>query len=148
MINNSMDRFFLYKRKPDILYYISSKLFYILLVLFLSITTNILNVDYVFECTNHGTYPRPNMAIGCFTHAIDNNQLYSFQGLLRDFLWLHQTADMVKFSADPNNSVIQADNPNSIKNRIKIIDGANQDQDHVTQHHRLLSSGVETDQHL
>ena len=56
MINISMDGFFLYKRKPDILYYISSKLFYILLVLFLSITTNILNVDYVFECTNHGTY--------------------------------------------------------------------------------------------
>ena len=81
---------------------------YIPLVLFLSITINI-------ECTNHGTYP-----------------------FLRDFLWLHQTADMVKFllSADPNNSVIHADNPNSIKNRIKIIDGAN--QYHVTQYPRLL----------
>ena len=140
--------------------------FYILLVLFLSITTNILNVDYVLECTNHGTYPRPNMAIGCFTHATDNNQLYSFQGnfslhnnqylvdlrssnhwsceckhlseiinssrlerLLRDFLWLYQTADIFKFlhqTADQNNSVIHADNPNSIKSRIKIIDGANQ----------------------
>ena len=58
------------------------------------------------ECTNHGKYP-----------------------FLRDFLWLHQTADMVKFllSADPNNSVNKADNPNSIKYRIRIIDGANED---------------------
>ena len=55
---------------------------------------------------------------------------------------------MVKFllSADPNNSVIHADNPNSIKNRIKIINGANQDQDLVTywtvpphDHHHLDS---------
>ena len=65
------------------------------------------------------------------------------EDIFRDFSWLHQTADIFKFFADHNNSVIHADNPTSIKNSIKIIDGANQEQkEDVTQHHRLLENYV------
>ena len=48
----------------------------------------------------------------------------STEDIFRDSLWLHQTADIFKFlknklSADPNNSVIHADNLTSIKTQLK-----------------------------